>query len=153
MSQHKLQAWVAGPLVACLLAATTSMIAAETPAVNDGTKADQSQKAPSQNIDFEKLRQQIAEQQKQIEAMQKTLADQQRLLDAASTAPPSTGGLLPAKASRAALGEVASTTPMIPAAPTPMDQPAGEKEKASPLQFLIGNVSLMPVGFMDLTAV
>lgn len=153
MSQHKLQAWVAGPLVACLLAATTSMIAAETPAVNDGTKADQSQKAPSQNIDLEKLRQQIAEQQKQIEAMQKTLADQQRMLDAASTAAPSTGGLLPAKAARAALGEVASTTPMIPAAPTPMDQPAAEKEKVSPLQFSIGNVTLMPVGFMDDTAV
>jgi len=153
MSQHKLQAWVAGPVVACLLAAATSMIAAETPAVNDGTKADQSQKAPSQNIDLEKLRQQIAEQQKQIEAMQRILADQQRLLDAASTAAPSTGGLLPAKASRAALGEVASTTPMIPAAPAPMNQPDSEKEKASPLQFLIGNVSLMPVGFMDLTAV
>jgi hypothetical protein len=129
------------------------MIAAETPAVNDGTKADQSQKAPSQNIDLEKLRQQIAEQQKQIEAMQKTLADQQRMLDAASTAAPSTGGLLPAKSSRAPLGEVASTTPMIPAAPTPMDQPAVEKEKVSPLQFSIGNVTLMPVGFMDDTAV
>ena len=153
MSQHKLQAWVAGPLVACLLAATTSMIAAETPAVNDGTKADQSQKAPSQNIDLEKLRQQIAEQQKQIEAMQKTLADQQRMLDAASTAAPSTGGLLPAKASRAALGEVASTTPMIPMSPSAAALADPEKEKASPLQFLIGNVSLMPVGFMDLTAV
>jgi hypothetical protein len=154
MSQHKLQAWVAGPLVACLLAATTSMIAAESPAVNDGEKADQSQKARSQKIDIEKLRQQIAEQQKQIEAMQKTLADQQRMLDAASTAAPSTGGLLPAKASRAALGEVASTTPMIPAAPAPMDQPAVMKEeKASPLQFSIGNVTFMPVGFMDDTAV
>jgi predicted RNase H-like nuclease (RuvC/YqgF family) len=64
------------------------MIAAETPAVNDGEKADQSQKVRSQNIDIEKLRQQIAEQQKQIEAMQKTLADQQRMLDAASTATP-----------------------------------------------------------------
>ena len=78
MSQHKLQAWVAGPLVACLLAVTTPMIAAETPAVNDGEKADQSQKVRSQNIDIEKLRQQIAEQQKQIEAMQKTLADRPR---------------------------------------------------------------------------
>ena len=154
MSQHKLQAWVAGPLVACLLAVTTPMIAAETPAVNDGEKADQSQKVRSQNIDIEKLRQQIAEQQKQIEAMQKTLADQQRMLDAASTATPSTGGLLPAKASHAPLGEVASTTPMIPAAPAPMDQPMVMKEeKASPLQFSIGNVTFMPVGFMDDTAV
>jgi hypothetical protein len=130
------------------------MIAAETPAVNDGEKADQSQKVRSQNIDIEKLRQQIAEQQKQIEAMQKTLADQQRMLDAASTATPSTGGLLPAKASHAPLGEVASTTPMIPAAPAPMDQPMVMKEeKASPLQFSIGNVTFMPVGFMDDTAV
>ena len=79
MSQHKLQAWVAGPLVACLLAATPSMIAAEPPAVNDGEKAGQSQKARTQNIDVEKLRKQIAEQQKQIEALQRTQRRARRL--------------------------------------------------------------------------
>jgi hypothetical protein len=43
---------------------------------------------------------------------------------------------------------------MIPAAPAPMDQPMVMKEeKASPLQFSIGNVTFMPVGFMDDTAV
>ncbi len=152
MSQHRIQAWVAGPLVACLLVATASMIAAETPAVNDGEKAEQSQKARSQKIDVEKLRQQIAEQQKQIDAMQKTLAEQQRLLDAAATVQ-SPEGLLPAKASRAPLGEVASTTPMIPMGPSAAALADPDAEKASPLQFKIGNVSMMPVGFMDLTSV
>jgi hypothetical protein len=56
---------------------------------------------------------------------------------------------------RAPLGEVASTSPMIPAGPAPMDQPKSEKstEKASPLQFGIGNTTIIPVGFMDLTGV
>ncbi|MGD0579095.1 MAG: hypothetical protein ABSC08_09215, partial [Bryobacteraceae bacterium] len=119
--------------------------------MNDTEKAGQTQKARSQNVDIEKLRKQIAEQQKQIDAMQKMLADQQRLLEAASSQ--QSDAPMARRADRAALGQVASTTPMIPAGPAPMDQPAAEKEKASPLQFLIGNVSLMPVGFMDLTSV
>src|SRR5208283_582889 len=157
MSQHRIQAWVAGPLVACLLAATTSMIAAETPAVNDGTQADQSQKARSQNVDLEKLRKQIADQQKQIEALQKTLAEQQRMLDAAATAE-KTDVAAPAPtmavpATRAPLGDVASTTPMIPMSPSEAAMAAPAAEKASPLQFNIGNVTIIPVGFMDLTGV
>ena len=157
MSQHRIQAWVAGPLVACLLAATTSMIAAETPAVNDGAQADQSQKAKSQNVDLEKLRKQIADQQKQIEAMQKALAEQQRMLDAAMTAG-KTDAAAPAPtmavpATRAPLGDVASTTPMIPMSPSEAAMAGQPAEKASPLQFNIGNVTIIPVGFMDLTGV
>src|SRR5271157_650209 len=154
MSQHRIQAWVAGPLVACLLAATTSLIAAETPAVNDDQKADQSQKARSQNIDVEKLRKQIAEQQKQIDAMQKMLADQQRLLEAASNQ--QTDMPMAPRADRAPLGEVASTTPMIPMTEQEKKETVNVTatgEKASPLQFNIGNVTILPIGFMDLTAV
>ena len=157
MSQHRIQAWVAGPLVACLLAATTSMIAAETPAVNDDAKADQSQNTRSQNIDVEKLRKQIADQQKQIDAMQKTLAEQQRLLEAAATAEkmevaaPAPSMAVPS--TRAPLGEVASTSPMIPMGPAAAAMADKDAEKASPLQFNIGNITIMPVGFMDLTGV
>jgi len=148
MSQHRFQAWIAAPLAGCLLLATTSM-AAENPAAESGGNGAGT--VASQKIDVQKLRQQIAEQQKQIEAMQKTLAAQQRLLDATSAQPAAD-----ARPERAPLGQVASTSPMIPAAPdSSKSMPASSKsdEKASPLQFGIGNTTIMPVGFMDATAV
>jgi uncharacterized coiled-coil protein SlyX len=153
MSQHRFQAWIATPLAACLLLATTSSMAAETPAVSSGDKSSEPRTSTSQKIDVEKLRKQIAEQQKQIDAMQKMLAAQQRVLDAASEQPAEVA--VQPRPVRAPLGEVASTSPMIPAGPAPMDQPAPVKstEKASPLQFGIGNTTIMPVGFMDITAV
>ncbi|MGO9242638.1 MAG: hypothetical protein ACLQBJ_17680 [Bryobacteraceae bacterium] len=125
--------------------------------MNDGTQADQSQKARSQNVDLEKLRKQIADQQKQIDAMQKALAEQQRMLDAATTAE-KTDVAAPAPtmavpATRAPLGDVASTTPMIPMSPSEAAMAAPTAEKASPLQINIGNVTIIPVGFMDLTGV
>ena len=153
MSQHRFQAWIATPLAACLLLATTSSMAAESPAVSSGDKSSEPRTSTSQKIDVEKLRKQIAEQQKQIEGMQKMLADQQRMLDAASEQPAEVA--VQPRPVRAPLGEVASTSPMIPAAPAPMNQPAPAKstEKSTPLQFGIGNTTIMPVGFMDITAV
>ena len=152
MSQHRFQAWVAAPLAACLLLATVPSMAAESPAAVSGDKSSETRTATSQKIDVEKLRKQISEQQKQIDAMQKLLASQQQLLDAASGQP--TEPAVQPRPVRAPLGEVASTSPMIPAAPAPTNQmPAGEKEKSSPLQFGIGNTTIMPVGFMDMTTV
>jgi uncharacterized coiled-coil protein SlyX len=152
MSPHRFQAWIAAPLAACLLLATSASMAAESPAADSGDKSGSAGTKTSQKIDVEKLRKQIAEQQKQIEAMQKMLANQQQLLDASSDQPAEPA--VAPRPVRAPLGEVASTSPMIPAGPAPMAQPpAGEKEKASPLQFGIGNTTIMPVGFMDLTGV
>lgn len=126
-------------------------MAAENPAANSG--GDKSTEASGQKIDIEKLRAQIAEQRKQIEAMQKMLADQQRVLDALSEQPSEVAAQ--PRPARAPLGEVSSATPMTPAVPAPMNQPAGPKpnEKSSPLQFGIGNTTITPVGFMDVTAV
>ncbi len=153
MSQHRFQSWIATPLAACLLLATTSM-AAESPAADRGDNSNGTRSASGQKIDIDKLRKQIADQQKQIDTMQKMLAEQQRLLDSASGEPAEVAAQ--PRPVRAPLGEVASTSPMIPAAAAPMSQPAAPKksdEKASPLQFGIGNTTIMPVGFMDLTSV
>ncbi len=127
MSQIRLQAWIAAPLAVCLLLATTSTMAAESPAANSGDKTSEPRTATSQKIDVEKLRKQIAEQQKQIDAMQKLLASQQQLLDAASGQPAEPA--VQPRPVRAPLGEVASTTPMIPAAPAPMNQPAAPEKR------------------------
>jgi uncharacterized coiled-coil protein SlyX len=153
MSQHRFRAWIATPLAAYLMLATTSSMAAESPAASSGDKAGEPRTTNSQKIDVEKLRKQIAEQQKQIDAMQRMLADQQRLLDTASEQPAEFA--VQPRPVRAPLGEVASTSPMIPAAPAPMSQPTStmSEEKSSPLQLSIGNTTIMPVGFMDATAV
>jgi hypothetical protein len=108
------------------------------------------------------LKTQLAAQQKQIEQLQTALQAQMKLLDqvSANTAAPAANSAAPAAPSRAGLGEIASTTPMLPPAPAavappriftpPAPQPAAEA--VSPLQIQIGNTTIMPVGFMDLTA-
>ena len=56
------------------------------------------------------------------------------------------------------MGEVASSTPMLPPpppapAPRVLDPQVPAGESSSPLQLKIGDATLTPVGFMDLTAV
>ena len=126
-----------------------------------------------------KLKAQLDEQQKQIEKLSAMLAQQQKMLDqaasaaAASPAPASTATApalaAPAAAKSAAaspapahllpnLGEVASSTPMLPPpapapAPRVLDPQVPAGEPSSPLQLKIGDATIAPVGFMDLTAV
>jgi hypothetical protein len=116
---------------------------------NGDGKSPAAQPAGSQKIDVEKLRRQIAEQQKQIEAMQKMLAEQQRLLDALSNQP------VEAAAQPATAG-----TPRAEVTPTaPVGQPVAlaahtkTGEKSSPLQIGLGNTTITPIGFMDVTSV
>jgi hypothetical protein len=124
------------------------------------------------------LKQQMALQQKQIEQMQKALEDQKRLLEqltkpASATeqaAKPATGAEPAAQPHSASLGEVASTSPMIPQSQKKVENAAGpvaatpaairigspapaKGAETSPLQFHIGNATIMPVGFMDFTSV
>ena len=121
------------------------------------------------NDDVKSLKDQLALQQKQIDQLQKALARQMQLLQAiqvnqagttsqvASTTSQSTaGGQAPASGN---LGQVASLTPVIPAAapvsapapgPNPPPPPA---EETSPLQLHIGDAYVTPVGFMDFTSV
>jgi hypothetical protein len=56
------------------------------------------------------------------------------------------------------IGEVASSTPMVPPpppgpAPHVLDPQVPPGEPSSPLQLKLGDVTIMPVGFMDLTGV
>jgi hypothetical protein len=121
------------------------------------------------NDEVEQLKARLATQQKEIDLLQKALAEQQRTVDrlaarnaasaAANTAPapaavplPHVGGLV--ASTTGALPSTASASPATPS-PSPAYFPAQavNSNPPSPLQVLIGNVSIMPVGFMDLTAV
>jgi uncharacterized coiled-coil protein SlyX len=129
------------------------------------------------NDEVEQLKVRLAAQQKEIDLLQKALTDQQRTLDRLAAANADTVAAVkaaPAPATGAAAapaplphvgGLVASTSGTLPStasasvgapATSPAYYPpaqAGNANASSPLQVLIGNVSIIPVGFMDLTAV
>jgi hypothetical protein len=114
--------------------------------------------------DIAKLKAQLDQQQKEIEQLLAALAAQRKMLEQAGMASPA-ADQVPQHATPADR-LIASTTPMaLPAAtpapapiPAPMASPAAQSqasapaEASSPLQLKLGNVTIMPVGFMDFTA-
>ena len=98
--------------------------------------------------DVQVLKQELAEQRKEIEELRLLLLDQKKQLD----------GMKQQIPSAAEAGLIASATPMVPpaprpepfAVPPPVPQPAPAAQP-SPLQIKIGDATITPVGFMDLT--
>jgi hypothetical protein len=133
------------------------LIAAGSAPVNAADKSS-GQSAASQEVSQLKVK--LADQQRQIEelraAVQKLLAGRQSAASETAT-PPAPAPAVPR------LGEVASTTPIVPVAPAasapmafPMPAAATPQNAAlaeAPLQFHIGSATIMPVGFMDFTTV
>jgi uncharacterized coiled-coil protein SlyX len=115
--------------------------------------ADKTTSTAGSAAELAKLRVQLEEQQKQIEQLSAMLTAQKKMLDqvsATSQAAPS--HMLPN------LGEVASTTPVLPPAPPApaprvLDPQVPAGDATSPLQLKIGDTTIMPVGFMDATGV
>jgi hypothetical protein len=99
----------------------------------------------------------VAAQDSEIEQLKKMLVDQQRQINELKQM------LMPRNA-HAGIGEVASTTPVLPpapvepptfTAPAPVLPPPPAQQTASetPLQFKLGDAYFTPVGFMDMTSV
>ena len=172
----------------CLVVA--AMMIALTAPVFSQTAADNSSKDSGKKDDVSTLKQQVADQQKEIEQLRTIVNQMKQKLDqtpAAATAKvapavpapaPTTPAPAPAEAavvSKPNLGEVASTSPMVPKATdasadssggmigptlTPPaaihsagQEAAKEGDQVSPLTFHIGTATLTPVGFMDFTGV
>ena len=160
-----------------LMASAIALIALATPVFSQ-TAADNSSKDSKAPADVSALKQQVAEQQKQIEQLRATVDQMKQKLD--QTPKPAQNTAKPAQTETTQapnLGQVASTSPMvpkaaekssassdgnlvastlIPAAVAPSATqvlPPKEAEQISPLQFHIGSATLTPVGFMDFTAV
>ncbi len=101
----------------------------------------------------------------EIEQLKALLADQQRQINelrrALNAQNPDQNK--PTGTTYRGVGEVASTTPIVPPAPAPAPvfapppvapPPAPQEgEKSSPLQFKIGDAYITPVGFMDFTTI
>jgi hypothetical protein len=129
--------------------------------------------------DVQELRQALAAQQQQIAAQQEQIKKQQEALERLSQKLQQNAGSVPvAQHNQAAsgplqqapnLGQVASTSPIIPAGSVPNSgsadlknfggvesgggQNISETAPASPLQLKIGSAYITPVGFMDFTSV
>jgi hypothetical protein len=106
--------------------------------------------ADAQDNEIDRLKAVLAEQQKQLQTMQQTLDKQQALLEKALGSSSTFNGI----------GQVASTSPVIPVTPLPavavpqrsaVPVPGAEQSSSSPLQLKIGDAYITPVGFMDLT--
>jgi len=147
----------------------------------DATTAPAAKAGAASNDQITVLKQQMALQQKQIEQMQKALEDQKNLLEQLTKpAPVTVQAAQPVPASQPALttqhaaephtsrlGEVASTSPIIPASHRSTENSiapvgagsvwigAGPKagEDSSPLQIHIGDATITPVAFMDFTSI
>ena len=180
-----------------LMGVSTWGIFASDPATPSGNAttppAASTEKPSTSNSDqITTLKQQMALQQKQIEQMQKALEEQKQLLEQLSKPAPATEqaaqpaqpaktqvakvqSAQPAKSADASqantpsLGEVASTTPMIPQSQKSVENaiataagepiairaaaPAAKGTESSPLQIHIGDATITPVAFMDFTSV
>jgi hypothetical protein len=117
------------------------------------------------------LKAQLAEQQKQIDQLKLALEEQKKLIERSMKATASEDKREFALPRDKALGEVASTTPYIPPAPapaplaTPVIEPSQKTTVApanpceavpdgpAPAFIRLGSTCLVPIGFMDLTAV
>jgi len=112
--------------------------------------------------DVAQLKAQVSQQQRQIEELSRKLEEFTKALEQitrgkASEEPARLGARSPQNASGPL---VASTTPMIPAAPVSMAAPVAPAASAqdkpaesSPLQLKVGDAYITPVGFMDFTSV
>jgi hypothetical protein len=124
----------------------------------------------STSADVTALKSQLVEQQKQIDQLKLALEEQKKLIEQNLKAGVAGDKARPdfALPRDKALGEVASTTPIIPPAPpvapalsaTPSisGAPMGNAAQVngaepSPLQLKIGDAYITPVGFMDFTSV
>ncbi len=121
--------------------------------------------AGSQSDQIAALKAALAAQQKQLEALQKSMEQQQKLLEGAMKAPQ--------QPQRPNLGNVASLSPVVPgpspapvaipslASPKPQTTPgapgnpceAGYEGNTVPPYLRLGNVCIVPIGFMDATTV
>lgn len=105
------------------------------------------------NPEIERLKAQLAAQQEQIDQLRRALDEHKKTLEEADRPKPPS------------LGQVASTTPVIPAgdaaaalhpglaAALSMPPPDAEAPPPSPLQIHLGTATITPVGFMDMTEV
>jgi hypothetical protein len=110
----------------------------------------------STDNDVAALKAQLVEQQKQIDALKSAMEEQKKLIERASSSSPRDTQDNFALPRDKALGDVASTTPIIPPI-APVAMPVTNAAQAAPgegpMQIRLGNATIVPVGFLDMTSI
>jgi hypothetical protein len=127
--------------------------------------------SPLDRSEVAALKTQLAEQQKQIDQLKLALEEQKKMIERSMKTGATEGKREFALPRNKALGEVASTTPYIPPAPAaialampvinaaqapaapPSNPCEAVPEGQAPAFIRLGGTCLVPIGFMDLTAV
>jgi hypothetical protein len=133
---------------------TLPLGAAEDPASD--TRPTAANAAPISEI--EQLKRMLVDQQRQIDELRRALQARDPQTQSATVAAPE-----PARLPHGGVGEVASTTAIVPSAsavgplpallPAAMMQDRKPEDQSSPLSFRIGDAYITPVGFMDFTSI
>ena len=165
------RSWIK-PFIVCALSFAlplAAFAAGETPVTPDAdSRPKATSEAPASGSEIDQLRKMILEQQRQIDELKRTMADQ-KSNDSTVAAKPDTSVPLPASRG---IGQIASTTPILPplpaattlAIPLPLPQAAApnaagsaqnpceaDPDKSIPTFLRLGNVCIVPIGFMDFT--
>ena len=143
------------PFIVCALSFAVPLANGQTPVTPGAdSRPKAASEAPASSSEIEQLRQMILEQQRQIDELKRTMADQKSKDSTGSAKLDASVALAPSRG----IGQIASTAPILPPLPavttlgTPLPVPqAAAAEPPSPLQIKIGEATITPVGFMDLT--
>jgi len=149
------------PFIVCALSFAVPfavpLASAETPAAPDGASSPKTaSQAPASNPEIEQLRQMILEQQRQIDELKRVMAEQKSSDPAVAAKPDASVASAPSRG----IGQIASTAPILPPLPAVtapgQDIPVRSAVPTAPagdqtLQIHIGDATITPVGFMDLT--
>jgi len=130
--------------------------------------------AQGDGSDLEKLKAQLAEQQRQIESLKKNLVETERMIENLSKAQEDTKAAVDSAVAAAAAkpapspstdgstapgvtklgGDLASTTPVLsPPPPAAAREPFQNPAPPAPLQLQLGNITITPIGFLDAAGV
>src|SRR5262252_6227424 len=132
----------------------------QTPADNPASETRGSSLQPASNsteIDVEKLKAVVADQQKRIEQLERMLDDQRKLIQEALH-PSTTTARARVDSSGAVNLQPVSSSNAKPEAQPAIAEPIGKNQdtsdqQASPLTLRIGKVSVTPYGFLELTTI
>jgi hypothetical protein len=144
-------------ILACIGLTLSSLV---SPAFAGDSPADPASTTTVATSELEQLKKMLLDQQRQIDELRRQIAGDKSV---PATAPASSPAASPIR-NRPSLGEVASTTPIIPpspvaSAPLPSFSPTAAAtapapaDESSPLQLKIGDAYITPVGFMDFTSI
>ena len=153
------------PFIIGALSFAVPLAVGQTPVASDVDSRPKSTSAtPTSGSEIDQLRRMILEQQRQIDELKRTMTGEK---SNDSTVAPKPDTFVPPTSSRG-IGQTASTAPILPPLPavttlgTPLPVPQAaattaanpceaDPDKTIPTFLRLGNICLVPIGFMDFT--